>query len=52
MDRSTVTGNGQVRPAGGHRAGFTMVELLVVTTVLMILASLGLVQYRNSVTRA
>jgi len=35
-----------------QQAGFTMVELLVVTTVLMILAGLGLVQYRNSVTRA
>ena len=51
MDRSTVTGSAR-RPAGRNRAGFTMVELLVVTTVLMILAGLGLVQYRNSVTRA
>jgi len=52
MEQNIVTGN-SLRPATRPRqAGFTMVELLVVTTVLMILASLGLVQYRNSVTRA
>ena len=32
--------------------GFTMIELLIVMTVLVVLASLGLVQYRNSVRRA
>ena len=32
--------------------GFTLIELLVVMTVLVVLASMGLVQYRNSVRRA
>jgi general secretion pathway protein G len=36
------------RPA----AGFTMIELLIVVSIIVILASLGMVQYRNSVTRA
>ena len=29
--------------------GFTLIELLVVMTVLVVLASMGLVQYRNSI---
>ena len=32
--------------------GFTLIELLVVMTVLVVLASMGMVQYRNSVKRA
>ncbi len=36
------------RPAGRH-AGFTMIELLVVVSLIVILAGMGLVQYRNSV---
>src|SRR5262249_55201256 len=32
--------------------GFTMVELLTVMTILVVLASMGLVQYRNSVQAA
>ncbi len=32
--------------------GFTMIELLIVLTLVVILASLGMVQYRNSVRRA
>jgi len=32
--------------------GFTMIELLVVISIIVILASLGMVQYRNSVIRA
>ena len=32
--------------------GFTIIELMVVMTVIVILASLGMVQYRNSVRRA
>lgn len=36
------------RRAGGH-AGFTMIELLVVVSLIVILAGMGLVQYRNSV---
>ena len=34
------------------RNGFTMIELLVVMTLVIILASLAMVQYRNSVRRA
>ena len=32
--------------------GFTMVELLVVISIIVILASMGMAQYRNSVIRA
>ena len=42
MARSTKTGN----------AGFTLVELLVVISLISILAAMGLVQYRNSVISA
>lgn len=33
-------------------AGFTLIELMVVVSLLVVLASIGLAQYRNSVTRA
>jgi len=43
-------------PAGNPRhappRGFTMIELLIVISLIVILASVGMVQYRNSVTRA
>jgi general secretion pathway protein G len=32
--------------------GFTLIELMVVISLIVILASMGLVQYRNSVTRS
>ncbi len=32
-------------------AGFTLIELLVVISIIVILAGMGVVQYRNSVTR-
>jgi general secretion pathway protein G len=35
-----------------RQRGFTLIELLVVATILIVLASLGMAQYRNSVTRA
>ena len=35
-----------------RNAGFTIIELLIVMSVIVILASMGLVQYRNSVRRA
>ncbi len=41
--------------AGSNRAcssGFTLIELLVVLSIIVILASMGLAQYRNSVVRA
>jgi general secretion pathway protein G len=38
------------RPRGMR--GFTMIELLVVVSLIVLLAGMGLAQYRNSVTRA
>jgi general secretion pathway protein G len=35
-----------------HEDGWTLIELLVVITLIMLLASLSLAQYRNSITRA
>jgi general secretion pathway protein G len=32
--------------------GWTLIELMIVVTLIMLLASLSLVQYRNSITRA
>jgi general secretion pathway protein G len=52
MGLSTVTGTehaGRRRPGAG---GFTMIELLVVVSLVVILASIGMAQYRNGVTRA
>jgi general secretion pathway protein G len=57
MARSTATGD-VVRRTGrtwrrrAGRAGFTLIELMVVISILVVLASLGMVQYRNSVVRA
>ncbi|MBM3776887.1 MAG: type II secretion system protein [Acidimicrobiia bacterium] len=36
----------------GARSGFTLIELLVVMSLIVILASVGLVTYSNSVTRS
>ena len=41
----------KVRSLQGAR-GFTMIEVLVVLTLIVILASLAMVQYRNSIRRA
>jgi general secretion pathway protein G len=46
MAPSIVTGT-RVRAI----AGFTLIELLVVMSLIVLLASVGLTQYRNSVTR-
>ena len=40
------------RRAWGAREGFTLVELLIVISLISILAAMGIVQYRNSVTSA
>ena len=34
------------------RSGFTIIELLIVMTLVIILASVGMTQYKNSITRA
>jgi len=48
MAANTATGTRPQRPANG----FTIIELLIVMTLIIILASIGMTQYRNSVTRA
>jgi len=45
MARNTATGI-------DRSSGFTIIELLIVMTLIVVLASIGMVQYRNSVTRA
>ena len=50
MARSTATGT-DMRHTATMR-GFTMIEMLIVMTLVVILASMGMVQYRNSITRA
>ena len=52
MVRNTAIGI-RLRRAGmiGDR-GFTMIELLIVMALVVILASVGMTQYKNSVTRA
>src|SRR5256886_2243814 len=36
----------------GNERGFTLIELLVVASILVVLAGIGLVQYKNGVTRS
>jgi general secretion pathway protein G len=40
------------RTRGGWQSGFTLIELMVVISLIVVLASLGLVQYRNSIVRS
>ena len=44
MARSTATGR-----SGGDARGFTIIELMVVMTIIVTLATIGMVQYRQSV---
>ena len=46
-----MTGRNTRTGSAGER-GFTLIELMVVAAIMIVLAGLGLVQYRNSVTRA
>ena len=52
MGRSTVTGNRFAGSRVRSFAGFTLIELMVVMALIVILASVGLTMYGNSVTRA
>jgi general secretion pathway protein G len=40
---------GATRPRAGGRAGFTLIELMVVVALISVLAAMGVVQYRNSI---
>ncbi len=46
-----MTGRNTRTGSAGER-GFTLIELMVVAAIMIVLAGLGLVQYRNSVIRA
>jgi general secretion pathway protein G len=52
MGRSTVTGRRRVPNAEPRVPGFTLIELMIVMSLIVILASIGLAVYTNSVTRA
>lgn len=46
MERNTVTGRGQ------SERGFTLIELMVVMSIIVTFATIGMVQYRQSVVYA
>ena len=52
MGPSTVTGTRQAAGRLARPTGFTMIELLVVVSLVIILAGIGMAQYKNGVTRA
>jgi len=52
MGRNTVTGTDRLRRRRAGEDGFTMIELMVVVTLVIVLASIGMAQYRNGVIRA
>ena len=52
MGRSTVTGRRFAGSRVRRLAGFTLIELMVVMSLIVLLASIGLAVYANSVIRA
>ena len=52
MERRTVTGRPFAGSRGRRSAGFTLIELMVVMSLIVLLASIGLAVYANSVIRA
>jgi len=54
MARNTATGiSGNARPLTLlGTGGFTMIEILIVLTLIVVLASMSMINYRNSVTHA
>jgi len=49
---SQISENSQILKSSHSQIGFTLIELLVVASILVVLAGIGLVQYKNGVTRA
>jgi general secretion pathway protein G len=52
MGPSTVIGTERTAGRLARPTGFTIIELLVVVSLVIILASIGMAQYKNGVTRA
>jgi general secretion pathway protein G len=52
MGPNTVTGTSRIQRRRAWADGFTLIELLVVVSLVIILASIGMAQYRSGVTRA
>jgi general secretion pathway protein G len=52
MGRNTVSGIDRGGWRRNRAGGFTMIELLVVVSLVIILASVGMAQYKNGVVRA
>ena len=52
MEPNTATGTNSGAGRRLAAAGFTMIELLIVMALVVILAAVGMTQYRNAVTRA